>query len=65
MTRKIIQLSATTQLLAADSRKSDGPGDVVVVVAALCDDGTSWLIRLEDEYPPKWDRLPDIPQSDV
>jgi hypothetical protein len=61
--RKIIQLSSTTYAVAIDG---DGLRDAEqgLVVAALCDDGSAWLIR-PDQTIPRWKSLPQIPQGEL
>lgn len=56
--RKIIQLSTTTT--------GDGPRDAEqeLVVAALCDDGSAWLIR-PDHGNSRWESLPQIPPGEL
>ncbi|WP_144030388.1 hypothetical protein [Burkholderia sp. AU6039] len=56
--RKIIQLSMTTT--------GNGPRDAEqeLVIAALCDDGSAWLIR-PDDGDSRWESLPEIPQGEL
>lgn len=59
--RKIIQIATTSQALEKDV---DGSRDSAkeLVVAALCDDGSAWMIR-PDVHQAQWERLPKIPQD--
>lgn len=59
--RKIVQVAVATRVPELDG---DGLRDKSqeVVVTAVCDDGSAWLIRPE-EHNPQWECLPQIPQS--
>lgn len=59
--RKVIQVVIATQAPELEEFGSRDKTQEVVVVA-LCDDGSSWLIR-PDEHDALWKRLPDIPQQ--
>lgn len=61
--RKVIQLSATTYTPSLDD---GGLRDTRqgLVVAALCDDGSAWLIH-PDQLNSRWTNLPQIPQGEL
>ncbi|WP_186183712.1 hypothetical protein [Burkholderia gladioli] len=59
--RKIIQLSATAQVPSFDSVGVHDLG-LELTVTALCDDGSAWLIRPEQDNS-RWECLPQIPQG--
>lgn len=59
--RKIVQLAVATQ--APETNRDDlREKGQEVIVTALCDDGSAWMIRPEEPRP-TWGRLPDIPHD--
>ena len=58
--RKIVQIAVSTRAPEVDAEGSRDKAQEVVVTA-LCDDGTAWLIQ-PDEHEARWQRLPEIPQ---
>jgi len=58
--RKIIQLATSVSHKPNDHCHEDY--DEVRMVVALCDDGSSWVMKLSYIGDSKWERLPDIPQ---
>jgi hypothetical protein len=59
--RVITQISAASSKVNQERRSSL---DNDVVLFALCNDGTTWMLN-PDESDPDWQPLPEIPQHDV
>lgn len=59
--RKIVQLAVTAQS-PTQTRDEVRDAETEVRVVALCDDGTTWMLK-PDRYEAAWDRMPDIPQD--
>jgi hypothetical protein len=56
---KIVQIAVAAQAPEVDKYGAREKAEEVVVTA-LCDDGSAWLIR-PDESNASWARLPEIP----
>lgn len=58
---KIVQVAVAAQ---GPEKFEDGTRDKSqeVVVTALCEDGSVWMIR-PDQHMARWERLPQIPQT--
>lgn len=59
--RKIIQIAMTSQAPYTLDEEHDLEREVVI--SALCNDGTAWLIRPDAGSQAVWERLPPIPQD--
>jgi hypothetical protein len=56
LNRKVIQLIDLSHI------KADSPTMYKCALAALCDDGTMWMLEAHEN---KWHRIKDVPQTDV
>jgi len=54
--RKVIQLVDLSHI------KVDSPAMYKCAIAALCDDGTMWVLEAHEN---RWHKIKDVPQTDV